>query len=119
VSRHPELNQYIRDSIDAILDWIARVCCSPSTVASAVTYENGLQGELEQAVVVIQDPIGVPLERFVIQIPPCEGEQRTVLLSELERKFGDTLLKIALCEQHLGKLPPSTHALLVGAGVIG
>jgi hypothetical protein len=43
---------------------------------------------------------------------PDEEPTVTVVLSEIDRKFGDALLKISLCEQYLGELPQSVLLLL-------
>ena len=56
--------------------------------------------ETKKVVVHIEDREGMPLERFVFEIGEITSSLLDAPLAEIERKFADFLLKIAITDLH-------------------
>uniref|UniRef100_H3BIS4 Mitotic spindle assembly checkpoint protein MAD2B n=1 Tax=Latimeria chalumnae TaxID=7897 RepID=H3BIS4_LATCH len=97
MSCHPELNQYIQDTLHCIKPLIEK-------------------NDAEKVVVVIMDKEHHPVERFVFEIsqPPLLSISSESLLSHMEQLLRAFLLKISVCDAILDSNPPGcTFTVLV------
>ncbi|XP_055515210.1 mitotic spindle assembly checkpoint protein MAD2B isoform X1 [Leucoraja erinacea] len=97
MSCHPELNQYIQDTLHCIKPLIEK-------------------NEVDRVVVVILDKEHHPVERFVFEIsqPPLLSVSSDSLLSRVEQLLRASILKISVCDAILDTNPPGcTFTVLV------
>uniref|UniRef100_A0A672K7J9 Mitotic arrest deficient 2 like 2 n=1 Tax=Sinocyclocheilus grahami TaxID=75366 RepID=A0A672K7J9_SINGR len=97
MSCHPELNQYIQDTLHCVKPLIEK-------------------NEAEKVVVVIMDKEHHPVERFVFEIspPPLLSISSETLLSHVEQLLRAMILKISVCDAVLDNNPPGcTFTVLV------
>uniref|UniRef100_A0A9J8BIK9 Mitotic spindle assembly checkpoint protein MAD2B n=1 Tax=Cyprinus carpio carpio TaxID=630221 RepID=A0A9J8BIK9_CYPCA len=97
MSCHPELNQYIQDTLHCVKPLIQK-------------------NEAEKVVMVIMDKEHHPVERFVFEIsqPPLLSISSETLLSHVEQLLRAMILKISVCDAVLDNNPPGcTFTLLV------
>ncbi|KAM9474951.1 mitotic spindle assembly checkpoint protein MAD2B [Clarias gariepinus] len=97
MSCHPELNQYIQDTLQCVKPLIEK-------------------NEAEKVVVVIMDKEHHPVERFVFEIsqPPLLSISSDSLLSHVEQLLRAVILKISVCDAVLDSNPPGcTFTVLV------
>ncbi|KAK3565733.1 hypothetical protein QTP86_014987 [Hemibagrus guttatus] len=97
MSCHPELNQYIQDTLQCVKPLIEK-------------------NEAEKVVVVIMDKEHHPVERFVFEIsqPPLLSISSDTLLSHVEQLLRAVILKISVCDAVLENNPPGcTFTVLV------
>ncbi|XP_077471187.1 mitotic spindle assembly checkpoint protein MAD2B isoform X1 [Stigmatopora argus] len=89
MSCHPELNQYIQDTLHCIKPLIEK-------------------NDAEKVVVVIMDKEHHPVERFVFEIsqPPLLSISSDTLLSHVEQLLRAFILKISVCDAVLKNNPP-------------
>ncbi|XP_077425825.1 mitotic spindle assembly checkpoint protein MAD2B isoform X1 [Vanacampus margaritifer] len=89
MSCHPELNQYIQDTLHCIKPLIEK-------------------NDAEKVVVVIMDKEHNPVERFVFEIsqPPLLSISSDTLLSHVEQLLRAFILKISVCDAVLNNNPP-------------
>uniref|UniRef100_A0A8C7Y7E9 Mitotic spindle assembly checkpoint protein MAD2B n=1 Tax=Oryzias sinensis TaxID=183150 RepID=A0A8C7Y7E9_9TELE len=97
MSCHPDLNQYIQDTL---------LCIKPLIE----------KNDAEKVVVVIMDKDHRPVERFVFEIsqPPLLSISSDCLLSHVEQLLRAFILKISVCDAVLssnppGQIPTETH----------
>jgi len=85
MSRHPDLNGYIRDLIANLVPWIEK-------------------GILQRIVFVILDSSNVPLERFLfdVELFPLKQDENEENLELLLRSL---ILKLSICDALLSPLP--------------
>ncbi|XP_035594479.1 mitotic spindle assembly checkpoint protein MAD2B isoform X2 [Oncorhynchus keta] len=97
MSCHPELNQYIHDTLHCVKPLIEK-------------------NDAEKVVVVIMDKEHHPVERFVFEIsqPPLLSISSDTLLSHVEQLLRAVILKISVCDAVLENNPPGcTFTVLV------
>ncbi|XP_041128969.1 mitotic spindle assembly checkpoint protein MAD2B-like isoform X4 [Polyodon spathula] len=97
MSCHPELNQYIQDTLH---------CIKPLIV----------KNDAEKIVLVIMDKGHHPVERFVFEMsqPPLVSISSDTLLSHVEQLLRAFILKISVCDAVLDNNPPGcTFTVLV------
>uniref|UniRef100_A0A3B3SW80 Mitotic spindle assembly checkpoint protein MAD2B n=1 Tax=Paramormyrops kingsleyae TaxID=1676925 RepID=A0A3B3SW80_9TELE len=97
MSCHPELNQYIQDTLHCVKPLIEK-------------------NDAEKVVVVIMDREHHPVERFVFEIsqPPLLSISSDMLLSHVEQLLRAVILKISVCDAVLDNNPPGcTFTVLV------
>ncbi|PWA33002.1 hypothetical protein CCH79_00016855, partial [Gambusia affinis] len=97
MSCHPELNQYIQDTLHCVKPLIEK-------------------NDAEKVVVVIMDKEHHPVERFVFEIsqPPLLSISSDTLLSHVEQLLRAFILKISVCDAVLNNNPPGcSFAVLV------
>uniref|UniRef100_A0A3P8SQJ3 Mitotic spindle assembly checkpoint protein MAD2B n=1 Tax=Amphiprion percula TaxID=161767 RepID=A0A3P8SQJ3_AMPPE len=89
MSCHPELNQYIQDTLHCVKPLIEK-------------------NDAEKVVVVIMDKEHHPVERFVFEIsqPPLLSISSDTLLSHVEQLLRAFILKISVCDAVLNNNPP-------------
>uniref|UniRef100_A0A3B4TFB9 Mitotic spindle assembly checkpoint protein MAD2B n=1 Tax=Seriola dumerili TaxID=41447 RepID=A0A3B4TFB9_SERDU len=90
MSCHPELNQYIQDTLHCVKPLIEK-------------------NDAEKVVVVIMDKEHHPVERFVFEIsqPPLLSISSDTLLSHVEQLLRAFILKISVCDAVLNNNPPA------------
>ncbi|XP_078805878.1 mitotic spindle assembly checkpoint protein MAD2B isoform X2 [Oryzias latipes] len=90
MSCHPDLNQYIQDTL---------LCIKPLIE----------KNDAEKVVVVIMDKDHRPVERFVFEIsqPPLLSISSDCLLSHVEQLLRAFILKISVCDAVLSSNPPA------------
>uniref|UniRef100_A0AAX7VA30 Mitotic spindle assembly checkpoint protein MAD2B n=1 Tax=Astatotilapia calliptera TaxID=8154 RepID=A0AAX7VA30_ASTCA len=95
MSCHPELNQYIQDTLHCIKPLIEK-------------------NDAEKVVVVIMDKEHHPVERFVFEIsqPPLLSISSDTLLSHVEQLLRAFILKISVCDAVLNSNPPGNNCYL-------
>ncbi|XP_077787225.1 mitotic spindle assembly checkpoint protein MAD2B isoform X2 [Podarcis muralis] len=93
MSCHPELNQYIQDTLHCIKPLLEK-------------------NDVEKVVVVILDKEHHPVERFVFEItqPPLLSISSDSLLNHVEQLLRAFILKISVCDAVLNNNPPAFHA---------
>ncbi|XP_068935062.1 mitotic spindle assembly checkpoint protein MAD2B isoform X1 [Petaurus breviceps papuanus] len=97
MSCHPELNQYIQDTLHCVKPLLEK-------------------NDVEKVVVVILDKEHHPVERFVFEItqPPLLSISSDSLLSHVEQLLRAFILKISVCDAVLDHNPPGcTFTVLV------
>ncbi|CAI5783056.1 Mitotic arrest deficient 2 like 2 [Podarcis lilfordi] len=97
MSCHPELNQYIQDTLHCIKPLLEK-------------------NDVEKVVVVILDKEHHPVERFVFEItqPPLLSISSDSLLNHVEQLLRAFILKISVCDAVLNNNPPGcTFTVLV------
>ncbi|KAJ6656781.1 hypothetical protein lerEdw1_003112 [Lerista edwardsae] len=97
MSCHPELNQYIQDTLHCIKPLLEK-------------------NDVEKVVVVILDKEHHPVERFVFEImqPPLLSISSDSLLNHVEQLLRAFILKISVCDAVLDNNPPGcTFTVLV------
>ncbi|XP_041907338.1 mitotic spindle assembly checkpoint protein MAD2B isoform X5 [Corvus kubaryi] len=97
MSCHPELNQYIQDTLHCVKPLLEK-------------------NDVEKVVVVILDKEHHPVERFVFEItqPPLLSISSESLLSHVEQLLRAFILKISVCDAVLDNNPPGcTFTVLV------
>ncbi|CAM2104448.1 unnamed protein product [Caretta caretta] len=97
MSCHPELNQYIQDTLHCVKPLLEK-------------------NDVEKVVVVILDKEHHPVERFVFEItqPPLLSISSDSLLSHVEQLLRAFILKISVCDAVLDNNPPGcTFTVLV------
>uniref|UniRef100_A0A7N9AT55 Mitotic spindle assembly checkpoint protein MAD2B n=1 Tax=Mastacembelus armatus TaxID=205130 RepID=A0A7N9AT55_9TELE len=96
MSCHPELNQYIQDTLHCVKPLIEK-------------------NEAEKVVVVIMDKEHHPVERFVFEIsqPPLLSISSDTLLSHVEQLLRAFILKISVCDAVLNNNPPGNIRVLL------
>ncbi|NXU81809.1 MD2L2 protein, partial [Oreotrochilus melanogaster] len=89
MSCHPELNQYIQDTLHCVKPLLEK-------------------NDVEKVVVVILDKEHHPVERFVFEItqPPLLSISSESLLSHVEQLLRAFILKISVCDAVLDNNPP-------------
>uniref|UniRef100_A0A452GKI7 Mitotic spindle assembly checkpoint protein MAD2B n=1 Tax=Gopherus agassizii TaxID=38772 RepID=A0A452GKI7_9SAUR len=89
MSCHPELNQYIQDTLHCVKPLLEK-------------------NDVEKVVVVILDKEHHPVERFVFEItqPPLLSISSDSLLSHVEQLLRAFILKISVCDAVLDNNPP-------------
>uniref|UniRef100_A0A8C4YVN7 Mitotic spindle assembly checkpoint protein MAD2B n=1 Tax=Gadus morhua TaxID=8049 RepID=A0A8C4YVN7_GADMO len=89
MSCHPELNQYIQDTLQCVKPLIEK-------------------NDAEKVAVVIMDKEHHPVERFVFEIsqPPLLSISSDTLLSHVEQLLRAFILKISVCDAVLNSNPP-------------
>uniref|UniRef100_A0A8D0YRA6 Mitotic spindle assembly checkpoint protein MAD2B n=1 Tax=Sus scrofa TaxID=9823 RepID=A0A8D0YRA6_PIG len=99
MSCHPELNQYIQDTLHCVKPLLEK-------------------NDVEKVVVVILDKEHRPVEKFVFEItqPPLLSISSDSLLSHVEQLLRAFILKISVCDAVLdhnppGVLPPTPSSL--------
>uniref|UniRef100_A0A8B9M9I3 Mitotic spindle assembly checkpoint protein MAD2B n=1 Tax=Accipiter nisus TaxID=211598 RepID=A0A8B9M9I3_9AVES len=94
MSCHPELNQYIQDTLHCVKPLLEK-------------------NDVEKVVVVILDKEHHPVERFVFEItqPPLLSISTLLhsLLSHVEQLLRAFILKISVCDAVLDNNPPAYH----------
>ncbi|KAF6109979.1 mitotic arrest deficient 2 like 2 [Phyllostomus discolor] len=97
MSCHPELNQYIQDTLHCVKPLLEK-------------------NDVEKVVVVILDKEHRPVEKFVFEItqPPLLSISSDSLLSHVEQLLRAFILKISVCDAVLDHNPPGcTFTVLV------
>uniref|UniRef100_G3NP64 Mitotic spindle assembly checkpoint protein MAD2B n=1 Tax=Gasterosteus aculeatus aculeatus TaxID=481459 RepID=G3NP64_GASAC len=91
MSCHPELNQYIQDTLHCVKPLIEK-------------------NDAEKVAVVIMDKEHHPVERFVFEIsqPPLLSISSDTLLSHVEQLLRAFILKISVCDAVLNNNPPDS-----------
>uniref|UniRef100_A0A673TXJ5 Mitotic spindle assembly checkpoint protein MAD2B n=1 Tax=Suricata suricatta TaxID=37032 RepID=A0A673TXJ5_SURSU len=102
MSCHPELNQYIQDTLHCVKPLLEK-------------------NDVEKVVVVILDKEHRPVEKFVFEItqPPLLSISSDSLLSHVEQLLRAFILKISVCDAVLDHNPPGvlTPTLFLGVSV--
>uniref|UniRef100_A0A8C1ZMY3 Mitotic spindle assembly checkpoint protein MAD2B n=1 Tax=Cyprinus carpio TaxID=7962 RepID=A0A8C1ZMY3_CYPCA len=95
MSCHPELNQYIQDTLHCVKPLIQK-------------------NEAEKVVMVIMDKEHHPVERFVFEIsqPPLLSISSETLLSHVEQLLRAMILKISVCDAVLDNNPPGRSSAI-------
>ncbi|KAJ0036565.1 hypothetical protein NQD34_005242 [Periophthalmus magnuspinnatus] len=112
MSCHPDLNQYIQDTLYCIKPLIEKVKEKTLFILSNATNDLPailfLQNEAEKVVVVIMDKGHHPVERFVFEIsqPTLLSISSETLLSHVEQLLRAFILKISVCDAVLNNNPP-------------
>ncbi|KAM6434911.1 mitotic spindle assembly checkpoint protein MAD2B isoform 1-T1 [Liasis olivaceus] len=122
MSCHPELNQYIQDTLHCIKPLLEKTFGIHSALLQrerfwkASSSPNLLQNDVEKVVVVILDKEHHPVERFVFEImqPPLLAISSDSLLNHVEQLLRAFILKISVCDAVLDNNPPGcTFTILV------
>ncbi|XP_023388403.1 mitotic spindle assembly checkpoint protein MAD2B isoform X2 [Pteropus vampyrus] len=98
MSCHPELNQYIQDTLHCVKPLLEK-------------------NDVEKVVVVILDKEHRPVEKFVFEItqPPLLSISSDSLLSHVEQLLRAFILKISVCDAVLDHNPPRLYLHSLGA----
>ncbi|XP_021099028.1 mitotic spindle assembly checkpoint protein MAD2B isoform X3 [Heterocephalus glaber] len=131
MSCHPELNQYIQDTLHCVKPLLEKFCPGWAiTVSPAAVLGPGWEpailssqpgplspkNDVEKVVVVILDKEHRPVEKFVFEItqPPLLSISSDSLLSHVEQLLRAFILKISVCDAVLDHNPPGcTFTVLV------
>ncbi|XP_034527175.1 mitotic spindle assembly checkpoint protein MAD2B isoform X1 [Ailuropoda melanoleuca] len=117
MSCHPELNQYIQDTLHCVKPLLEKG--GGGGVWVTRFWSRGflfLQNDVEKVVVVILDKEHRPVEKFVFEItqPPLLSISSDSLLSHVEQLLRAFILKISVCDAVLDHNPPGcTFTVLV------
>ncbi|GAB1289235.1 Mitotic spindle assembly checkpoint protein MAD2B [Apodemus speciosus] len=99
MSCHPELNQYIQDTLHCVKPLLEKPEASLGQIWN----------DVEKVVVVILDKEHRPVEKFVFEItqPPLLSINSDSLLSHVEQLLRAFILKISVCDAVLDHNPPA------------